>query len=59
MWPQMVHQAGTYILNVMNENGCIAKDSLHVSLAPLPVVYAGNDTVICAGSVYSLMLNPV
>jgi len=44
-----VNQIGSYQVVVTNEFGCIAIDSLDVSLAPVPLVYAGNDTIIEAG----------
>ncbi len=31
-------------------NGCSLKDSLNVTVNPLPVVYLGNDTTICQGN---------
>ncbi len=40
----------TYVLTVVNSNGCSKKDSAVVTINPLPLVNAGNDTSICSGS---------
>ncbi len=34
----------------MNAYGCIAYDTLHVELVPIPLVFAGNDTIVQPGS---------
>ncbi len=41
---------GYYYLTVTDTNGCVARDTVKVDINPLPVVVAGNDTVICARS---------
>ena len=41
--------SGAYSLNV-SQNGCLSSDTVNVHVIPLPVVYLGNDTSICAGS---------
>jgi len=50
-----VADAGIYWLDV-TLNGCVARDSIAPTAAPLPVVSLGNDTAICAGS--TLVLDP-
>lgn len=45
-----VNQPGTYKLLITDRNGCIAADSLNIKLLELPVVYAGRDTTIAAGT---------
>ena len=39
-----------YIVTVTGSNGCKAKDTLKVTVNPLPNVDAGNNKLICAGS---------
>lgn len=46
----LVSESGTYFLTVMNESGCISKDSLKVINAEILSVFAGNDTIIEAGA---------
>jgi gliding motility-associated-like protein len=41
--------AGNYLVVVKDSNGCVTKDSIHVSKYPVPVVFIGNDTGACAG----------
>jgi len=49
-----VNSAGTYsVINTLN--GCIARDTINISVKPLPVVELGADTSIC--SYNSLQLN--
>jgi hypothetical protein len=51
-----VSTSGTYYVNVMNSNNCMASDTIHVTVNPVSIhVDLGNDTILCAGS--SLMLN--
>src|SRR5690606_7226198 len=50
-----VADGGIYWLDV-TLNGCVARDSIAPTAAPLPVVSLGNDTAICAGS--TLVLDP-
>ncbi len=40
----------TYTVTVENSAGCVSVDSVGVTVNPLPVVSAGNDTSICAGA---------
>jgi hypothetical protein len=49
-----VTQAGTYKLLVTDSNGCIASDSLTVTLRFLPLLYAGSDTTLTAGATLQL-----
>ena len=44
-----------YTLTVSNASGCSGKDTVLVTVNPLPVAAAGNDTSICVGS--SIQLN--
>jgi hypothetical protein len=48
-------QGGYYTATAMSPEGCIAKDSLLITLNPLPIVNAGNDTVVCGGA--TILLN--
>ncbi|MFM8596248.1 MAG: LamG-like jellyroll fold domain-containing protein [Flavobacteriales bacterium] len=43
-------QSGYYTVNGISPQGCVANDSLLLTINPLPTVNAGNDTVICGGS---------
>jgi gliding motility-associated-like protein len=45
----------SYIVNGTSAYGCVNQDTVTVSVHALPVVHAGNDTVICKG--YSATLN--
>jgi hypothetical protein len=51
-----VTQPGVYTLNVTGNFGCLASDSLVVSQASLPIVFAGSDTTIQAGEIMQLDL---
>ena len=44
-----VTQAGIYKLLITDEHGCIASDSLTLGMHQLPVVFAGNDTIVQPG----------
>ena len=44
---------GTFWLNVTN-GICTGTDTVHISPAPMPVVFLGNDTAVCTGSPYLL-----
>lgn len=46
--------AGTYWAEV-SLNGCVARDSMVLSILPLPTLNLGNDTLICNGD--SILLN--
>lgn len=39
----------TYYLDVVDASGCYATDSVTIVVNPMPNVYAGADTIICAG----------
>jgi len=45
-----VNTAGTYSVAVTNTNGCKGRDTITVTVTPLPVVNLGNDTFFCAGN---------
>lgn len=42
------------ILTVTDTNGCVAHDTIGVSVSPPPLVFLGNDTAICNGNSVSL-----
>lgn len=44
--------SGPYWLEVTDSNGCIARDTLHVTVHGLPIFSLGADTVGCAQPVY-------
>lgn len=44
-----VDDPGIFHLTATNQYGCIAKDSLQVFQGSMPLVYAGNDTIMEAG----------
>lgn len=50
-----VTQPGTYNLLVTDVHGCIASDSIRVLKNQIPLVYAGNDTIIAAGETLQLI----
>lgn len=49
-----VSEPGKYWV-VVNQNGCVVKDSINISYKPLPVLSLGSDTSICANA--SIRLN--
>ncbi len=48
---ETVDSSGTYSVIVTDSNGCIAKDSIQVTIHSLPTVNLGVDTTQCGGSV--------
>lgn len=42
--------SATYFFDVTSDRGCVVRDSVHVTVAPLPPVSAGGDTTICEGA---------
>jgi hypothetical protein len=46
--------AGTYYVAVTGANTCIGRDTLILTVNPLPVVALGNDTAICTGQSVTL-----
>jgi gliding motility-associated-like protein len=49
-----VTSSGLYWVQVTNNNGCIKRDSINISLDPYPVFNLGPDTDICQGDVLTL-----
>ncbi len=47
-----IHQPGWYAVTVKDTFGCIAKDSIQLTLSEYPLVYAGKDTSITRGKVF-------
>ncbi|HXH18481.1 MAG TPA: PKD domain-containing protein [Chitinophagales bacterium] len=43
-----------YIVTVTDTNQCVDKDSVNITVNPLPETYAGEDTYICEGSMLQL-----
>jgi gliding motility-associated-like protein len=43
-----------YIVTGINSNGCTAKDTVNVSLHPVPVMTVSNDTTICTNTIVQL-----
>jgi gliding motility-associated-like protein len=51
----IVKTAGTYFVYATDNNNCTSADSIQLlNVHPNPVVYLGNDTVICRGTSYNL-----
>ncbi|HET8574432.1 MAG TPA: PKD domain-containing protein [Edaphocola sp.] len=46
-----VNTAGSYSVAVTNASGCMASDTVDVTVNALPVVNLGADTVLCAGTI--------
>jgi gliding motility-associated-like protein len=46
--------SGTYLVQVTSEKGCTSNDSIIVQINDKPVVNAGNDAGICAGTIAQL-----
>jgi len=44
----------TYVVTATDDNGCTANGQVFVTVNPLPVINAGNDQTICAGSTVTL-----
>ncbi|MCX6310047.1 MAG: T9SS type A sorting domain-containing protein, partial [Bacteroidetes bacterium] len=42
---------GIYWVDVTNANGCSTRDSVAITINTNPVVFLGNDTVLCGGSI--------
>ncbi len=49
----VVNSSGTYYVTATH-NGCQRTDSVHVTSLPLPLVFIGNDTALCAGQILTL-----
>ncbi|MBI4646390.1 MAG: T9SS type A sorting domain-containing protein [Bacteroidia bacterium] len=51
-----VNNNGSYWVNITDTAGCLSGDTINVSIHSLPLVEAGNDTIICTGDsvAYSL-----
>jgi hypothetical protein len=50
----IINSAATYLVTVVDTNGCVASDSVAIGILELPVVTLGNDTIICIESDYVL-----
>src|SRR5690606_39115778 len=46
---RVVSGSGTYWVQVTNQYGCVASDTVNVLFKPNPVVDLGNDTTVCNG----------
>jgi gliding motility-associated-like protein len=44
----------TYFVKVTDSNGCVKNDSVTVTVAPLPIVNAGVDTLVCVSDTVQL-----
>ena len=44
----------TYTVIATDANGCVDSDQVDVTATPIPVVFAGNDVIICAGEQVTL-----
>ncbi len=44
----------TYVVHGTDANGCSSSDSTYIEVYPLPLVHAGNDTTVCAGTTIAL-----
>ncbi|MFA7273114.1 MAG: LamG-like jellyroll fold domain-containing protein [Crocinitomicaceae bacterium] len=53
--PFVVTNGGYYTVTGVAANGCVRSDSLSIQMNPLPPVFAGNDTSICAGESITLV----
>ncbi|MEN9698861.1 MAG: hypothetical protein RLZZ301_59 [Bacteroidota bacterium] len=49
------NQGGYYTASATSVNGCVANDSLFLTINPLPLIEAGMDTSVCGGA--SILLN--
>jgi len=52
-----VSAVGEYSVSATNAAGCVATDTIDVQVASIPEVEAGNDTVWCEGTSFSLPAN--
>ena len=52
----LVSTSGQYSVRVRNAQGCVGRDTVNVTVRPLPVVNLGPDTTVC-GNVASFILN--
>ncbi|NNV56222.1 T9SS type B sorting domain-containing protein [Limnovirga soli] len=48
---------GNYIVRVTDNNGCIGRDSITITVSPLPVIELGPDTTLCQNTVLSFNFN--
>lgn len=46
--------SNSFIVQGIDNNGCISTDTLQILVNQLPNVFAGNDTMVCPGSMYPL-----
>ncbi|MCB0662511.1 MAG: gliding motility-associated C-terminal domain-containing protein, partial [Saprospiraceae bacterium] len=46
---------GGYLLSVIDVNGCEVRDAININAAQFPQVFAGNDTIVLAGTPFALI----
>jgi gliding motility-associated-like protein len=44
-----------FVVHGLDANGCASSDTTQIEVYPLPLVNAGNDTIVCAGSTIQLL----
>jgi len=47
----LAQSSGTYFVSVTDSNGCSDRDTVHVSIHPIPVINLGNDLTVYGSSV--------
>jgi PKD repeat protein len=53
-----VNSQGNYSVLVTNQYGCIARDTIHININPIPNVHLGNDTAVCPTGITLVATNP-
>jgi subtilisin-like proprotein convertase family protein len=53
-----VTSSNTYYVDVTNQFGCVGSDTVMITINPVPVAFAGNDTTICSSSSVTLNGGP-
>lgn len=49
-----VGSSGYYWVDVTDSNGCVYRDSVTITVHPLPAVFLGNDTILCNAASFTL-----